>query len=353
MLALGLVANGILALTVRPLLWAEFLPPGVGTLGGPALAMLVLVPLLVVAAIAARRGTAGGRRLATLVGWSTLVVGLGVALALPIRLDRILGAVIALSSAVALWALGPPREPTTGPSPPPSRHIVRSCIAVTPATMAAYAAVIAAGPNARGAWLFPGALGRDDLRSADRRDLRGIDLSGADLHGATFRGADLRGADLHGARGTVDFGTARLDGADLHRATLSGGSMRGASLVGADLRDADLRHIDFIGADLRDADLRGADLRHANLGQTTLHRTDLRGAALQHSVLPHCGTALGTSEHWVAAICPDGAEADPLQGCRAHRDQPPAHHSRAACDDEPSQRSGPPRARAPSGSSPW
>ncbi len=107
MIALGLVANGLLAIGARPLLAAEFLPPGASTMGAEqARVLLFMVPLTIIAAIAARRGTARAQIVARTVAWSCLTLGTVIAATFPRLLDRSIGAAIAVACVAALLALG-------------------------------------------------------------------------------------------------------------------------------------------------------------------------------------------------------------------------------------------------------
>ena len=94
--------------------------------------------------------------------------------------------------------------------------------------------------------------------------------------GANLRDADLRNVDFSGA----ELSNANLIGADLNEANL-----RNVDLNAADLRDADLRDVDFSGADLRDADLSGAELCFSILSGADLSRADLSGADLSSAIL--------------------------------------------------------------------
>jgi len=94
-------------------------------------------------------------------------------------------------------------------------------------------------------------------------------------------GANLRDADLR----NVDF-----SGAELSKANLIGADLNEANLRNVDLNGADLRDVDFSGADLRDADLSRADLSRADLSSailrgTNLSRADLSGADLSRANL--------------------------------------------------------------------
>ncbi len=106
MVALGLVANAVLALSVWPIAAGEIHGTDVTIWWRTTGTMSVLVPLLVVAAWAAQRRTVRSQIIARAISWSNLIVGTLVAVTHPLPWDRGLGAAIAVGCAVALLALG-------------------------------------------------------------------------------------------------------------------------------------------------------------------------------------------------------------------------------------------------------
>lgn len=161
--------------------------------------------------------------------------------------------------------------------------------------------------------------GRSCINGADRKrlnfanllldnfDFSGLDLScslmsQANLRRVSFRYANLFGADLRGARladydipnspastgmllGTL-YGSESVgfdDPDDLTKATVGDQSIRRLPVWQTyrcfitDLRDADLRGVDFENAALGGADFRGADLTGANLCGATVSRANFSG----------------------------------------------------------------------------
>ena len=85
------------------------------------------------------------------------------------------------------------------------------------------------GPQAWNAWRAEQTEVSVDLSGAD---LRGLDLEGADLSGADLKDADLRGANLSGA----NLKGAHLEGSNLFKVLIDS----------ADLKEADLRVVQFL-----------------------------------------------------------------------------------------------------------
>ena len=85
------------------------------------------------------------------------------------------------------------------------------------------------GPQAWNAWRAEQTEVSVDLSGAA---LRGLDLKGADLSGADLKDADLRGANLSGA----NLKGAHLEGSNLFKVLIDS----------ADLKEADLRVVQFL-----------------------------------------------------------------------------------------------------------
>lgn len=111
-------------------------------------------------------------------------------------------------------------------------------------------------------------------RNYERADLRDKNLRGVNFTACNFRGADLSGSDLRGAT---------LIMADLSRACLHNCDLRGANLALADLTNAYLKGADFRGANLWKAYLGGVlakdtQFQTANLTGTDIGRAQMLGA---------------------------------------------------------------------------
>ena len=116
-----------------------------------------------------------------------------------------------------------------------------------------------------------------------------VDLRDADLRGVNFSGAYLRDVNLSGV--------------NLSGVNLSGVNLSGVNLGGANLRDADLSDVNLSGVNLSDADLRDADLSGVNLGGANLRDADLSGVSLGGANLSdangiiHIGIPSGLHSH--------------------------------------------------------
>jgi uncharacterized protein YjbI with pentapeptide repeats len=92
--------------------------------------------------------------------------------------------------------------------------------------------------------------------------------------GRNYERADLRNKDLRG----VNFTCANFRGADL-----SGSDLRGAIFVSADLSRACLHRCNCEGADFSGADLTGSYLKGANFTRATLWHTVFKGAICKNT----------------------------------------------------------------------
>jgi len=122
------------------------------------------------------------------------------------------------------------------------------------------------------------------------RDMRNTDLRKVDFTQATLQDSDLSGANLRWA----DFSGARLN-----NAVLANTDMRGAKLLGTDLSGADLRGAKLDGADMSGAVLNGADMTQLDLTQTRLRGVSLVGTKLVQADLSHvhlAGTDISSAD---------------------------------------------------------
>ena len=116
--------------------------------------------------------------------------------------------------------------------------------------------------------------------------LRKADLRNQDLRFVNFVGAQMEEADLAGA----DLAFAQLNGAYLYSANLKGAKLHHADLTGAvlsfaQLKGADLSDAALRGAYLTSSDLTGGDLTGADLTKAILEGADLKAAHLSRADL--------------------------------------------------------------------
>lgn len=208
-----------------------------------------------------------------------------------------------------------------------------------------------------GAEFFAANLSDADLKGAN---LSGSDMRFADLSDATANGADFFAADLLLATmefaviENADLSFANLEAADLFGGSLLGSDLRSTILTGtdlrfttlhqslidsrtlldarwrrvwqlvngqttttiftnldisvADLREADLRSMNFSGSDLSSSILDGADLRGANFTNANLRFVSFRGALLDSS------TVLDAKSRLAWDIVTQGADGRDLHG---------------------------------------
>ncbi len=124
----------------------------------------------------------------------------------------------------------------------------------------------------------------DELLEYYRNDDGRFDLSRVQWAG----GVNLRNKDLK----RVNFSTANLERIILANAKLEGVNLYGTNLKGADLRRANLAYTDLEfaklnGAYLAEANLQGANLMSANLERAMLGSTNLTGARLALTNMEH------------------------------------------------------------------
>lgn len=96
-------------------------------------------------------------------------------------------------------------------------------------------------------------LGEMNLLQTLLPTLEHVDLVGAELKNLNLRGMDFEGSDLRKA--------------ELENADLRGVDFEGSDLRGTDFKDADMRGSNFAGANVKGADFDHADLRGADLGE--------------------------------------------------------------------------------------
>jgi uncharacterized protein YjbI with pentapeptide repeats len=121
------------------------------------------------------------------------------------------------------------------------------------------------------------------------RDLHEIDLRDADLRCINFNAKSLRSARFDGS----DLTEANLKEADLSNANLEGVDLRKANLTKANLSNANLKRADLREAVLYDAyldrvNLEDANLSDADLTLAVLTRAILNGANLENAILKNC-----------------------------------------------------------------
>ena len=102
-------------------------------------------------------------------------------------------------------------------------------------------------------------------------DLRDQDLRGIDFSHTILRGADLRGSNLN---------YSIFKGVDLSGADLSKAQLRFANFDSANLSGCNLNGSDAIFSSFRRANLGGAHVVHANLEHANLQRADISGAEI-------------------------------------------------------------------------
>lgn len=121
-------------------------------------------------------------------------------------------------------------------------------------------------------------LSRDDVVEHVRNkvSLEHADLRNLDLRGIDFRKINLASADLSGCRLS---GSPFVE-TNLVRAKLNDADLSGSNLAGADLSKASLQKAILSEANLANAKLAGAVLRQADLSQADLTNSDLAGADL-------------------------------------------------------------------------
>ena len=104
-----------------------------------------------------------------------------------------------------------------------------------------------------------------------------LSLMERDLTGANLKDADVRHVDFSGAI----LNRAKLDSAWAERAQFNNAKLHGASLQFADLHGASLNYARLQGASLDMARLQGASLRRAQLQGASLWSAQLQGASLK------------------------------------------------------------------------
>lgn len=113
------------------------------------------------------------------------------------------------------------------------------------------------------------------------------EFSGADMKEANLRGVDFWGANLDGAQLAfvhlegADFRNAQLEGANLSFADLKGADLSLANLTGAKFSYANMQLTNFSEAQLAEAQFNGAKLQGANLAKAQLEGANLAAANLQ------------------------------------------------------------------------
>ena len=121
-----------------------------------------------------------------------------------------------------------------------------------------------------------------------RIDLENADLRNGELRAVNFSGSNLIRAEFNDAVLVLaDFQLAHLWNADLSAAELTDAKFQHADLFKADLQEAVLWKADFENASLEEVDFRHADLQHANLRYADLRNADLQNADLRNADLRH------------------------------------------------------------------
>lgn len=105
-------------------------------------------------------------------------------------------------------------------------------------------------------------------------DLIGVDLRNSDLRVINFNGINLRGANLSGSN---------LEYVNFRGANLCNANLEYTNLVHANLRYAALGYANLRYADLTNADLKYTNLSSANLSGANLSNSDLRGSSLGYA----------------------------------------------------------------------
>jgi len=143
---------------------------------------------------------------------------------------------------------------------------------------------------------------------APRPNLSGADLRDRDLREVNFSGVHLYRTDLRGSN---------LDQAQMTDADLTWADLRGANLLLADLTRADLAHANVSGgADLTAAQLVDASLVSAILEGANLAGADLTGADLRRADLR--GASLHDADLSLATLVDTRLQGARLDGCRVY-----------------------------------
>lgn len=108
-------------------------------------------------------------------------------------------------------------------------------------------------------------------RNYERADLRNKDLRGVNFTCGNFRGADFSGSDLRGAW---------FVGADLSRACLHKCNAQGADFSGADMTGSYLKGVDFTDANMWHTCLKGVIAKNAKFFNTDLTGADIARAEM-------------------------------------------------------------------------
>jgi uncharacterized protein YjbI with pentapeptide repeats len=119
-----------------------------------------------------------------------------------------------------------------------------------------------------------------------RVNLRGANLKETDLRGVDFRNAILEGINFSGADlENADLANSVLGKVNFCETNLRGVSFQGANLNGVNLQQAVLGRNNFSGANLNHTDLESSNLSQANLRSARLMNTNLRLASLANADL--------------------------------------------------------------------